>query len=185
MGYDRFAKHSNCEVERAKSSEGSEPRCDSYPSFFAAVVVAISNSAQADPSPVAAIISGIAEAHDGNDVRFGRVRVRLRGMAAPEDYRGHRLPGGPEATAHLGSMVNIQFVVRFLDGTTAGSADRAVGQCYESGLELNEAQVTAGFARDCPRFSGGAYAQAEDLARRQGRDLSAIYDLPSYCSEGD
>ena len=127
----------------------------------------------------AGVISGIAGARDGDDVVFGRVAVRLRGIAAPEDRRGAVEPGGPEATAHLRSLVLDRYVVCYLDGTHA--RNRPVGVCYVDGLNVNLAQVAAGHARDCPRFSGGAYAEAEARARAAGRDLSAIYDLPGYC----
>lgn len=127
----------------------------------------------------AGVISGIADARDGDDVVFGRVAVRLRGIAAPEDRRGLVEPGGPEATAHLRSLVGGREVICHLDGTQ--TRNRPVGVCYVDGINVNRAQVEAGHARDCPRFSGGAYAEAEARARRAGRDLSAIYPLPGYC----
>ena len=68
----------------------------------------------------AATVTGIAEAHDGDDVRFGRVQIRLRGIVAPEDYRGNREPGGPESTRHLADLVDGRELVCFLDGSTAG-----------------------------------------------------------------
>ena len=72
-----------------------------------------------------------------------------------------------------------------LDGTVAGSSLRLVGRCWAGGVDLGEALVRAGFARDCPAFSGGAYAQAEAAARAEGRDLVARYALPGYCGEGE
>ena len=127
----------------------------------------------------AGAISGIADARDGDDVVFGRIAVRLRGIAAPEDRPGLVEPGGPEATAHLRSLVSGREVICHLDGTR--TRNRPVGVCYVDGINVNLAQVEAGHARDCPRYSGGAYAEAEARARRAGRDLSAIYPLPGYC----
>lgn len=128
----------------------------------------------------AAVISGIASARDGDDVLFGAVPVRLQGIAAPED-RGAPEPGGSEATEHLRNMIEGKFVVCHLDGTTAGRGDRSAGVCYLGPLELNRRQVEAGFARDCPAYSKGRYAEAEQRAKREGRDLSLTYELPAYC----
>jgi len=120
--------------------------------------------------------------HDGDDIRFGRVQVRLRGIAAPEDYRGNREPGGPEATRHLAELVDGRKVTCQLDGTTAGRSRRPVGTCFVNGEDIGALQVRAGYARDCPAFSGGSYAAAEAEARAAGGDLSRIYALPLYCA---
>lgn len=125
----------------------------------------------------AAVISGIAEAHDGDDVKFGNVRVRLQGIAAPES----REPGGLAATESLRAMVSGKLIVCHLDGTTAGSGGRGAGVCYLGPTDLGRHQVEAGLARDCPAYSGGRYADAEQAARATGRDLSATYSLPPYC----
>lgn len=77
-------------------------------------------------------------------------------------------------------MVEGRFVVCHLDGTTAGR-NRGAGVCYLGLVEINRRQVEAGFARDCPAYSGGRYAEAERRAREAGRDLSKSYELPSYC----
>jgi micrococcal nuclease len=122
-----------------------------------------------------------AAAHDCDDVRFGRVQIRLRGIAAPEDYRGNREPGGPEATRHLGGLVDGREVTCHLDGTTAGRSRRPVANCFIDGKDVGEMQGRAGHARDCPAFSGGRYAAAEEEARAAGHDLSRIYELPDYC----
>lgn len=154
------------------------------PAFALALIAAVTNgfagTAMALDFDPAAVMYGIARAVDGDDIAFGQVRVRLRGIAAPEDRAGLREPGGAAATANLAELVDGQMVECFLDGTTAGSTYRPVGRCYVGGMDVAEQQVLAGVARDCPAFSGGAYRQAELEAR--GRfDLSAIYDLPSYC----
>jgi len=146
---------------------------------LAAGIVAASPIA-AQAFETAAVISGIANARDGDDVLFRRVSIRLQGIAAPEDSRNNRESGGPEATEHLRKMIDGKFVVCHLDGSTAGS-NRGVGVCYLGLVEINRRQVEAGFARDCPEYSGGRYAEAELRARDAGRDLSEIYDLPGYC----
>ena len=129
--------------------------------------------------PVAATLTGIAVPHDGHDVRFGSVQIRLRGIAAPEDYRGNREVGGPEATRHLAGLVDGREVTCHLDDTTAGRSP--VGICFLDGEDIGALQVRAGHARDCPAFSGGRYVAVEAEARAAGRDLSRIYPLPDYC----
>ena len=130
---------------------------------------------------VAATMTGIAKAHDGDDVRFGKVRIRLQGIAAPEDRRNLREPGGPEATEHLRKLVDGRELTCLLDGETAGRTMRPSAICYLDGHDIGTLQVRAGHARDCPRYSGGRYAEAEAAARADGNDLSAIYPLPDYC----
>jgi micrococcal nuclease len=146
--------------------------------MFAALFVGTLSGAAAFET--VATISGIATAQDGDDIQFGDVPVRLQGIAAPEDRRGSQEAGGPEATEHLRNMVDGRFVVCHLDGSTAPT-NRGVGVCYIGLVEINRRQVEAGFARDCPAFSKGRYAEAEERARAAGRDLSAIYVRPGYC----
>lgn len=131
-----------------------------------------------------AILTGMAVAPDGDDLAFGSVRVRLRGIAAPEHRQGRADPGGEEATASLSAAVAGRVITCYLDGTTAGSARRPVAVCYADGIDLGELQVRSGVALDCPRFSGGSYAAAEADAQRRGHDLSTIYERPSYCDDG-
>lgn len=101
----------------------------------------------------------------------------MQGIAAPE--RGSAL--GLASTENLGRLIEGQEVVCKLDGTTAGRSRRPVGVCYVSELDLGAAQIEVGFARDCPKFSGGRYVEAEAKAVAAGRDLSEDYPLPSYC----
>lgn len=66
-----------------------------------------------------------------------------------------------------------------LDGTLARG--RPVGICYLNGEDIGALQVRQGFARDCPRYSGGRYKADESAARAAGLDLSQTYRLPGYC----
>lgn len=126
-----------------------------------------------------AVISGVATVADGDGVKFGKVEVRLQGIAAPEDNSRKVEIGGPESTASLRELIEGKFVVCHLDGSTAGQ--RPVGICFVDGVEVNLHQVAAGQARDCPAFSMGRYADAEQAARDVGIDQSQSYDLPEYC----
>jgi hypothetical protein len=48
--------------------------------------------------------------------------------------------------------------------------DRCVGICYLQDEDISEGMVRRGLARDCPRFSGGRYAQGRTPGRSRGRD---------------
>lgn len=141
------------------------------------LAVAVSTTNGAAAFETVATISGIAGARDGDDITFGSVPVRLQGIAAPEA----RAPGGAEAANHLRELVAGRLVVCHLDGTVAGSGGRAAGICYVGDVDVGRQQIEMGFARDCPAYSGGRYADAEAAARVGGKDLSATYELPSYC----
>lgn len=124
-------------------------------------------------------MEGRATAKDGDGVVIGGVEVRMQGVAAPED-NGFRVDrGGPEATAALASLIDGENVRCELDGTQARG--RPVGICYLDGQDLGAIMIRSGFARDCPRYSGGRYRSQEMEARQDDRDLSSIYDLPGYC----
>ena len=47
--------------------------------------------------------------------------------------------------------------------------------------DISETLVRAGLARDCRRFSGGRYAEAERRAVEEGAAIRQIYQLPGYC----
>jgi len=152
--------------------------------FVAIVLVCACNGIASARDAVVATIEGVARAKDGDGVLFGRIEIRLNGIAAPEDNHTKREPGGPEATANLARLVNGLRLRCDLDGSLA-SSNRPVGVCFKpDGSDIGEHQVRAGHARDCPAFSKGRYAGAEQDARAQGKNLSAIYPLPRYCTGG-
>lgn len=130
----------------------------------------------------AAVISGVAHAIDGDDVGFGKIAIRLRGIAAPENSRRSVQPGGPEAENSLANLIDGAVVTCHLDGTTAGRGKRPVGVCFVGDVNVNRHQVRTGHARDCPAFSGRAYEADEVFAQAAGADLSSIYRLPEYCA---
>lgn len=122
-----------------------------------------------------ATLTGVATVQDGDGVLFGKVEVRLQGIAAPElkDSMGR------ESYLGLADLAEGKDVVCELDGTTANR--RPVGVCYVDGQDIGRQMIVAGLARDCPRYSKGRYRDAEAQAARAGRDLSAVYELPGYC----
>jgi len=129
-----------------------------------------------------ATLTGVAKVQDGDGVLFGKVEIRLQGIAAPEDSSKKRDPDGPASSANLRAYVEGKTIACQLDGTVA-SSNRPVGICYLGDVDIGEYQVLTGHARDCPHFSGGRYARAEAEARAAGRDLSKTYALPDYCTK--
>jgi endonuclease YncB( thermonuclease family) len=59
--------------------------------------------------------------------------------------------------------------------------DRCVGVCYLDGADIAVTMVRQGLARDCQRFSGGRYAEAERRATAEGSTIGRTYRLPGYC----
>ncbi|MBT4627600.1 MAG: thermonuclease family protein, partial [Rhodospirillales bacterium] len=87
----------------------------------------------------------------------------------------------PEMDEPLGSQSKA-FMVNLVDGknvrcelTGAKTYDRLVGTCYLDGEDIGIAVIAAGLALDCPRYSGGRYAEVEVAEARE-----AIV-LPGYC----
>lgn len=164
--------------------------------LVAATVVILSVPAYAHDLPKdltfepAATLTGKGKGESGFELVFGEVEIRLRGIAAPDndDDEGHEGPGGKESAAHLASILSDgPTVTCYLDGKLAG--DETVAACYipaasgDGMVDLARLQVASGNALDCPRFSGGMYADAEAEAKKAGNDLSAIYKLPPHCTK--
>jgi endonuclease YncB( thermonuclease family) len=105
---------------------------------------------------------------DGDTLDVAGVRVRLKGVAAPERHG----PGGEEARAFVAALAEDRTVVcELTGGRTRG---RRVGYCFRQGLDVGAEVIRAGLARDCPRYSGGRYAAAEPEASRR-------LPFPAYC----
>ncbi|MGH6916038.1 MAG: thermonuclease family protein, partial [Geminicoccales bacterium] len=68
-----------------------------------------------------------------------------------------------------------------LDGSR--THDRCAGVCYLEGQDIADAMVSAGLARDCPRYSGGRYAVIEAHAAAAGATIAESYELPGYCRQ--
>lgn len=59
--------------------------------------------------------------------------------------------------------------------------DRCVAVCYLEGEDISEILVRRGLARDCPRFSGGRYAEAEREAADDGATIGRVYFGMARC----
>lgn len=111
--------------------------------------------------------------HDGDTLRCGSERVRLFGVDAPELRRG-ATPAEPfayEARDALIALTRGRVGCRFIERDRYG---RFVGRCWSSASpDVNAAVIRSGFASEYRRYSKGAYAAAEDDARRAGRGMWA------------
>ena len=112
---------------------------------------------------------------DGDTIELGEMAIRLQGLAAPEWNE----PGGTEAREAMIELVQDRTVRCELDGTR--TYDRCAGMCYLDGVDISEAMVRRGLARDCRRFSQGRYAEAERRAAADGTTIGWAYPLPGYC----
>jgi micrococcal nuclease len=113
-------------------------------------------------------LAGVARVVDADTLDVAGVRVRLKGVAAPELAE----PGGDEARAFVAGLAEGRTVICELTGER--TRGRRVGHCYRDGRDLGAEVIAAGLARDCPRYSGGRYAAAEPEASRR-------LPFPSYC----
>jgi micrococcal nuclease len=99
---------------------------------------------------------------DGDTIEVSGPPIRLNGLAAPE--RGE--PGSRAATRAMIEMVQGETLRCELDGERAH--DRCVAICYLEGEDISTVMVRRGLARNCTRFSGGRYAEAELNAAANG-----------------
>jgi endonuclease YncB( thermonuclease family) len=131
--------------------------------------------ADAANCPRGTLTGEVTYVRDGDTIVVGSMPIRLNGLAAPEGDE----PGGAEATEAMLELVQSRTLRCELDGER--THDRCVGVCYLNGEDVGEAMVRQGLARDCPRFSGGRYGEAEVQAAAHGATIGRAYALPGYC----
>ncbi|MGF7005100.1 thermonuclease family protein [Aminobacter sp. BE322] len=107
---------------------------------------------------------GVAIVNDGDSITLGAERIRLRGIDAPEFAQVCRKDGeeyacGRRARDALSKLIAGRRVA--CAGWERDKYDRLLGECSAGGVDLNRAQVEAGWA-----VAYGDY-QAEELAARR------------------
>jgi endonuclease YncB( thermonuclease family) len=132
--------------------------------------------ADAAECPRGTLTGQVTYVRDGDTIEVGSMPIRLNGLAAPEGDE----PGGAAATTTMTELVRGRTLRCELDGER--THDRCVGVCFLEGADISEVMIQRGVARDCPRFSGGRYAQAERDAAANGATIRASYRLPGYCT---
>jgi len=131
-----------------------------------AMMVHINHANATEPT----ILTGtVTHVRDGDTIEVGKIPIRLNGVSAPEMDE----PLGSQSKAFMVNLVDGKNVRCELTG--AKTYDRLVGTCYLDGEDIGIAVIAAGLALDCPRYSGGRYAEVEVAEARE-----AIV-LPGYC----
>ncbi len=98
----------------------------------------------------------VASITDGDTFRCtdGK-KIRIHGIDAPEMDTER----GPGSQAALADIIDGRVVVCEQNGT---NYERIVATCLLDDQDIAAVMVREAQARDCPRYSGGAYAQYED-----------------------
>ena len=105
----------------------------------------------------------------GDTLLVGATEIGLKGIVTPQAEE----PAGEAARAFLSDLALGKTVTCALTGERAW--DRIFATCSLDGQDLAQAVVEAGFARDCPRQSGGRYEAFEV-------EGSANIPLPDFCA---
>lgn len=124
-----------------------------------------------DRPPAGGMASGqiagvVTHVRDGDTIEIAGQAIRLNGLHAPELDE----PLGAQARSFMAAMVDGREIVCELNGER--SYDRLVGRCFLDGEDIAASLVASGYARDCPRHSGGRYSEFE---------RETTLTLPPYC----
>ena len=136
------------------------------PILSLALALLISSTALADPTT---ITGQVTKVRDGDTIEVGRIPIRLNGVSAPEMNE----PLGRQSKAFMTDLVIGKRLRCELNGEK--THDRFVGVCYLDGQDIGATVIANGLAVDCPRFSGGRYAEYEI------EEAAARIKLPGYC----
>lgn len=129
--------------------------------LIAVVIIAVGAAANAQQIR----FSGVASVVDGDTIEIHNRRIRLSGFDAPE--RGKYC--GRTNVYQRASLALSDFTAQRLvtcDQTDVDDHGRVVAVCRVGEMDLGQYMVSLGWARDWPRYSNGAYAEAEAAARR-------------------
>lgn len=130
-------------------------------------------------------IAGIASVIDGDTIEIHGQRVRFNGIDAPEssqhcdDARGLRYQCGAKAAAALDGFLSEARSVR-CEFASWDSYGRYVGNCSRGdGVNIAGWLVENGHALDWPKYSSGAYAGQQALAKAAARGIwSGSFQVP-------
>ena len=134
------------------------------PILVALILIILATPTLADET----ILTGtVTKVRDGDTIEVGKIPIRLNGVSAPELDE----PLGQQSKQFMHDLVMGKPVRCEMTG--AKTYDRFVGTCYLGGKDIGISVIEAGLALDCPRFSGGRYAEYE----KAGTGIV----LPGYC----
>lgn len=122
-------------------------------------------------------ITGRATVIDGDTIEIRGNRIRLHGVDAPESWQrcgdtdGGTYRCGKEAAAALDRFLASSRPTR-CELLGRDRYDRFVGLCFRAdGREINRWLVHSGNAVDWERYSKGAYADVQEIARSRGAGI--------------
>ena len=130
------------------------------------VLIITSSVSNAEPTVLTGTVTHV---RDGDTIEVGKIPIRLKGVSAPE----MREPLGPKSKAFMTDLVMGKRVRCELDGSK--THDRFVGICYLDEQDIGAKVIGTGLALDCPKFSGGRYAEYEV------EGAAVQMKLPRYC----
>jgi micrococcal nuclease len=111
----------------------------------------------------------VASTTDGDTFRCDDdTRVRIHGIDAPEMDTAE----GPASRDALQALIEGRTLACEQNGT---SYNRVVATCFLDDQDIAAMMVQQVMARDCPRYSGGAYAELET-------DESDLLPIGAFCS---
>lgn len=122
----------------------------------------------ASPLPTAATTGVPTSIYDGDTFRFGKLRVRVWGVDAPELETRF----GPAARAQLVQLVADRRVT--CRDTGQRTYDRIVAQCWNwRGIDIAAAMARTGWAVNWSTYSHGRYQADQQAAQRERRGVFA------------
>ncbi|TIS85649.1 MAG: thermonuclease family protein [Mesorhizobium sp.] len=140
-----------------------------------------SNWTGSKPAPIA----GVASVIDGDTIEVHGRRIRFNGIDAPEsrqycdDAKGFRYQCGAKAAAALDMLLAASWPVH-CDFVAWDRYGRYVGHCARAdGSDIAGWLVENGYALDWPKYSNGAYAARQALAKAAKRGIwSGSFQVP-------
>ena len=115
----------------------------------------------------------VTDVRSGDVIVVEDIPIRLNGVAAPPILQAM----GGDAKAFMQWLVLDKDLRCDLNGEQ--SRGRFIAICYLDDIDIARTLIREGYARDCPRFSGGRYARDEAEAKPSG--IQDLYPLPDYC----
>jgi endonuclease YncB( thermonuclease family) len=157
------------------SAAFTRPRLSSsWPCVAAAALALLATTAWALQHDGSIEIAGHARTIDGDTIAFGRMHVRLYGIAAPESDQtcsntaGDVYPCAVLATSALLQLVDGENIICHADAWNLNR--RLLATCWRGDLDLGREMVREGHATAYRHFST-IYVAAEDEARAARRGI--------------
>lgn len=123
-------------------------------------------------------IVGVASVVDGDTIEIHGQRIRLNGVDAPESRQLCLDAAGEKYRCGQAAAFALDEILKVARPTTCHEVDRdrygrVVAHCTAGGHDVGDAIVRSGHALDWPRYSKGAYADAEAAASAARRGIWA------------